>query len=466
MKKLFFLSIIFFITFNLFSQSKVSRKAQAKKNPYIIKNPDDTEVVFTPDAGQSLITNTTIKFQTLIQGIRPGQIMIENPAEIENVDFKSLRRMEDYSEEGGTRIEISLVFKKRGDYELEPLTVQVKGKIKKIPFEKLTIKPNPMELSPILSVNFKSGESVTSASGLSSQEKIIKNAQAGEKIYFTLKLQYTVQLVQYDWELPKDSIFTELKRYEITEIKTRDKVYSEALIPIADFEWIPLTEGRLEFPQFKITATSYNGIKQNLTLPQFFINVTKGKAMADVGNSRLDYFDDAFTYDVVEENAAAKIEITDSICEEIAALRSKERNSLSFSAVRERAEYEKSLNLPYEQKEFRVALFILAVVMVITIGVFLVLFIYRKMPLAYIFMGVLEVCSIVFMIYTIVQSSIRHGISRGCKIYTIPEEKAESKSEIPAGNRITITEESGNWIYVELGENGGWCVKDEVIEIK
>ena len=81
-------------------------------------------------------------------------------------------------------------------------------------------------------------------------------------------------------------------------------------------------------------------------------------------------------------------------------------------------------------------------------------------------MGVLEVCSIVFMIYTIVQSSARHGISRGCKIYSIPEEKAEAKSEIPAGNRITITEESGNWIYVELGENGGWCVKDEVIEIK
>lgn len=466
MKKIYFLVIVFFITFNLFSQNKTSKNAQTKKNPYIIKNPDNTEVILTPDEGQSLITNTTIKFQALIQGIRPGQIMIENPAEIEDVVFKSLRRMEEYSEEGGTRIEVSLVFKKSGNYELTPLTVQVKGKMKKIPFESLTIKPNPMELAPILSVNFKSGEAVTSAAGLSSQGKIIKNARTGEKIYFTLKLQYAVQLVQYDWELPKDSIFTELKRYEITEIKTRDKVYSEELVPVADFEWIPLTEGRLEFPQFKITATSYNGIKQNLTLPQFYINVTKGKTAASGKNNEPVYFDDAFTYDVVEENAAAKIEITDSICEQIAALRSKERNSLSFSAVRERAEYEKSLNLPYEQKEFRVILFILAVVMVIAAGVFLVLFIYRKMPLAYIFMGVLEVCSIVFMIYTIVQSSARHGISRGCKIYSIPEEKAEAKSEIPAGNRITITEESGNWIYVELGENGGWCVKDDVIEIK
>ena len=222
MKKLFFLSIIFFITFNLFSQSKTSRNATAKKNPYIIKNPDETEVILTLDDGQSLITNTTIKFQALIQGIRPGQIIIENPAEIEDVDFKSLRRMEDYSEEGGTRIEISLVFKKSGNYELEPLTVQVKGKMKKIPFEKLTIKPNPMELSPILYVNFKSGETVSSAAGLSSQEKTIKNARAGEKIYFTLKLQYAVQLVQYDWELPKDSIFTELKRYEITGISASE----------------------------------------------------------------------------------------------------------------------------------------------------------------------------------------------------------------------------------------------------
>ena len=414
-----------------------------------------------PEDGQSLITNTTIKFYTIIENVRPGQVTIENPTENENVVYKVLRRSEEYSEPGGTRIEISLSFKKSGTYQLEPLRVIIKGKTKKLPFEPLVIKENPMELVPLLVVKFKNGQTVSSKDS-SSQITV----RAGDKIYFTLCLQYAVQLVQYSWDLPKDSIFTELKQYEITEIKNRDKVYSEALIPVADFEWIPLVEGRMDFPQFKLTATGYNGVKTNLALPQFYINVTKAKTSAGKTNNNSSLFDDAFAYDIPEEKTAAKVEITDSICQRIADLRARERHTLSLTAARERADYEKSLSLPYEQKEFHVILLILALVMVVAIGFFLVLFICRKMPLAYIFMGVLEVCSIVFLIYSIVQSSARHGISRGCKIYSIPEEKAESKSEIPAGNRITITEESGNWIYVELGENGGWCIKDQVIEIK
>lgn len=468
-KKLFFLILIFTII-PLFAFS------QSKKISNALKNPDNTEVIIVPEDGQQLITNTTLKFYAVVQGIRPGQLMIENPVETENVSFKLLRRSEDYSEQGGTRIELSLSFKKSGVYKLEPLNVIVKGKTKKIPFETLLIKENPMELVPILVVKFKNGETVASkdsysetTGNLSSSSwlgKVVRNVKAGEKIYFSLSLQYAVQLVQYNWELPKDSIFTEIKQYEITEIKNRDKVYSEQLIPVADFEWIPLVEGKMAFPQFKLTATGYNGVKQNLVLPQFYINVTKATGTPKNENVDSVFFEDAFSYESLDETSVKKIEITDSICEEIAELRSRERHSLPFTVAKERAEYEKSLNLPYEQNEFPVIFLILALVMVIAVGIFLVLFIYRKMPLAYIFMGVLEVCSIIFMIYSIVQSSARHGISRGCKIYSIPEEKAESKSEIPAGNRITITEETGDWIYVELGENGGWCVKDDVIEIK
>ena len=222
-----------------------------------------------PEDGQSLITNTTLKFYTIIENVRPGQVTIENPAENENVVYKVLRRSEEYSEPGGTRIELSLSFKKSDTYQLEPLRVIIKGKTKKLPFEPLVIKENPMELVPLLVVKFKNGQTISSKDS-SSQITV----RAGDKIYFTLCLQYAVQLVQYSWDLPKDSIFTELKQYEITEIKNRDKVYSEALIPVADFEWIPLVEGRMDFPQFKLTATGYNGVKTNLALPQFYINVT------------------------------------------------------------------------------------------------------------------------------------------------------------------------------------------------
>lgn len=453
MKKAFLFILFLCVPVLLFAQ---------KKNSNILKNPDNEEVHIIPEEGQSLITNTTIKFQALIQDVRPGQVEIEAPQETEDVVFKSLRRTEDFSEQGGTRVELSLSFKKSGVYELEPLNVKVKGKTKKLPFEKLTIKPNPMELSPNLIITFKGGGTVTSKDGV--ENTVIKNVRTGDKLYFRLNLQYAVQLVQYNWELPKNSIFTELEKYDITEIKTRDKVYSEELIPVADFEWIPLVEGKMEFPQFKLTATCYNGIKNNLVPPKFYINVLPARQTAD--KSETTYFDDAFTVEAVAEDSASEIVITAAECQRIADLRSRERHSLSFGITKERAEYEKSLKLPYEKKEFPVILLILAIVLVLAATFFLVVFIYRKMPLSYIFMGVMEVCSIIFMIFCIVQSSARYGISKGCKIFSIPEVNAESKSEIPAGNRISITEETGDWIYVELGENGGWCKKEDVIEIR
>ena len=200
MKRFFLVILLFYISFLTFAQG---RQAKASN---ILKNPDNEEVHIIPEEGQNLITNTTIKFQALIQDVRPGQVEIEAPQETEDVVFKSLRRTEDFSEQGGTRVELSLSFKKSGVYELEPLNVKVKGKTKKLLFEKLTIKPNPMELSPNLIITFKGGGTVTSKDGV--ENTVIKNVRAGDKLYFRLNLQYAVQLVQYNWELPKNSIFT------------------------------------------------------------------------------------------------------------------------------------------------------------------------------------------------------------------------------------------------------------------
>ena len=92
MKKAFLFILFLCIPVLLFAQ---------KKNSNILKNPDNEEVHIIPEEGQNLITNTTIKFQALIQDVRPGQVEIEAPQETEDVVFKSLRRTEDFSEQGG-----------------------------------------------------------------------------------------------------------------------------------------------------------------------------------------------------------------------------------------------------------------------------------------------------------------------------------------------------------------------------
>ena len=75
MKRFFLVILLFYISFLTFAQG---RQAKASN---ILRNPDNEEVHIIPDEGQSLITNTVIKFQALIQDVRPGQVEIEAPQE-------------------------------------------------------------------------------------------------------------------------------------------------------------------------------------------------------------------------------------------------------------------------------------------------------------------------------------------------------------------------------------------------
>jgi hypothetical protein len=70
------------------------------------------------------------------------------------------------------------------------------------------------------------------------------------------------------------------------------------------------------------------------------------------------------------------------------------------------------------------------------------------------------------MIYCAVRKNERYGICTGCKIYSIPQENAESVSEISNATRVRILEKTGKWYYIEAGESGGWCKTDEICIIR
>lgn len=430
-----------------------------------LKDSKNELILIKPENNQQFFTNTNIKFSVIVPNVKPSQLEVSIPEEQGNVIFKTMRRTEEFSENAGTKIELWFIFEKSGEYELKPLSVRINGKTKNILFEKFTIGVNPQNLIPQAFIVFKDGK-IIDLSDFSLDGKNVNLVRAGEKIRFTLCLKYAVQLVQYDWDIPKNSIFDELKRYDITELKYRSKVYSEELIPVADFDWIPLVSGNVAFPVFKLNATGYNGNKYEIIQPKLFVEVTSGIEKADINQQKDKYFKDAFDFsNENNENETAK-EISEDICYQIVSLRTKERHSLSLKNKNERVRFEKELELPYEQSEFSVFFLGLSIVLVLLFCVLLIFFIGKKRPIAYILIGVIELCSVVFLIFSIAKSSERYGISKGCKIYSVPEMNAESKSEIPAGNRILITEDVGDWFYVELGENGGWCSKEEVIEIR
>ena len=70
------------------------------------------------------------------------------------------------------------------------------------------------------------------------------------------------------------------------------------------------------------------------------------------------------------------------------------------------------------------------------------------------------------LIYCTVRRHERYGICEGCRIFSIPQENAESVSEVSSGTRVRILERTEKWLYIEIGETSGWCESENIFIIK
>ena len=406
----------------------------------------------SPVQNQPLAVNTDIKFEVVIPYTLPSQIDVSMPEEIENVQFKTLRKVEAGGNGGGTKIEIWFSFSKTGTYIIPPLSMKIKNSRKQIAFMPVKIGINPKEQDPVCVIVTDSG--------------INKNitVTAGQAVKFRVCLQYAVQLVQFNWELPKDSIFVQGKTYEFTEIKQREKVVSDELIPVSDFEWTPLVTGTIDFPKFNIQAIAYNGDKVTVKLPAIKVNVVKARTKKSDNSSS--YFSKAFETDFENGGEELVLILTAQEAEYIAELRSKERHSLFGKARKERIAYEKMLGMPYSQKEFKIAWIYICAVITLALVVLLVIFLRKKRSIINIGIGIALVCMIVLVIYCAVCGKRKFAVSTGGQLCSIPEASASIKSELPVCNRVQVLDESGDWYLLRFGETEGWCTKESIIIIK
>lgn len=406
----------------------------------------------SPVQNQPLAVNTDIKFEVVIPYTLPSQIDVSMPEEIENVQFKTLRKVEAGGNGGGTKIEIWFSFSKTGTYIIPPLSMKIKNSRKQIAFMPVKIGINPKEQDPVCVIVTDSG--------------INKNitVTAGQSVKFRVCLQYAVQLVQFNWELPKDSIFAQGKTYEFTEIKQREKVVSDELIPVSDFEWTPLVTGTIDFPKFNIQAIAYNGDKVTVKLPAIKVNVVKARTKKSDNSSS--YFSKAFETDFENGGEELVLILTTQEAEYIAELRSKERHSLFGKARKERIAYEKMLGMPYSQKEFKIAWIYICAVITLALVVLLVIFLRKKRSIINIGIGIALVCMIVLVIYCVVCGKRKFAVSTGGQLCSIPEASASIKSELPVCNRVQVLDESGDWYLLRFGETEGWCTKESIIIIK
>lgn len=410
---------------------------------------------------KELLANEDIKFEVDIPSVKSENIKIQTPEEINGVTFKNMRCTQNYPEENGSKIELWFRFSKKGTYTLKPLVVKINNIPKRIEFDPVTIAFNPKEESPVVYLVFSDGTQISSDSEEKIPETPIKTISVGEKVHFSIHMKYGVQLVNYHWDIPKDSIFQLSKEYSIVQNGYNDSKDPEITVPVFDFDWSPLSEGVLSSPVFNFTITNYAGYKYDIKIPSFKIEGTKAEVKSN--EIKQSIFDDAFTFVPTEQITKEKVKVTEEDCKRIVELRVKERYSLFDSEKRK--EFEQSLGMPGDQREFHLPLLYFSIIASIVFIIGFLIFIKQKRRLLTIFSGLLFITSIVFVITFSARANVKHAISRNCELYSIPENSAESKSELPAGNYVKISEETDNWYYIELGENGGWCIKENLILI-
>lgn len=398
---------------------------------------------------QSLWVNTDIKFETVIPYILPSQLDVSMPEEDEHMTFKSFRKVE---WDSGTKIELWFSFDKTGVYTPEPLVVKIKNSRRQLLFESVKIGINPKEQMPLCIIKTPQGNNKD------------LTVRAGETLKFGVYLQYAVQLTQFNWEIPKDSLFEQIRTYEFTEIKQREKVVSDDLIPVSDFEWTPLVPGTVQFPDFTIQAIAYNGDKVTVRMPSITVKVLEGKQKgAAEGTS---YFEDAFNSDEIFDEANNAAEVTVETAKHLALLRSSERHSVFGKARKNRIVFEREYNLPYSQNEFKVVWLYVSIIVLVAAAVLLIFCIYKKRHGLDLLLGVFLVLMLVTAIYCGVCAGRKYGISAGSKVYSIPESNAAITSELPAGNRVQIISQTDAWYQLRFGETEGWCRKDDIFILK
>lgn len=315
------------------------------------------------------------------------------------------------AESTGTVIKFWFTFTDSGIARLPPLTVRIRGKTYYLPFEEVRIYENPNLISPVLSVEFED------------KSLLKENAvcTAGTEIKYRVFIQYAVQVLNYSFVLPKDSIFQETKRYETAALS---KEFSPEKVVLAEYSWKPLKEGVYKLPSVFAEAVSYSGSRKTLSLPEVFIRVTKPenyeKPLSAPENKAGTAYKNAFIIPKASSPGEKAASFSPSVqdCEKLALLRSKEKHSPLWSKAREeRQEFEKSIGITAAENE-------------------------EKYPFAFF-------------------SRAKYGIFAGGNVSQIPEEKAPAH-KVRGGRRVKIFEKAAGWLFIENKDFSGW-VKSETV---
>mgnify|MGYP006916033836 FL=1 len=411
-------------------------------------------------------SGTDCAFELKVPYIKAENVQAQIPDLPSGVNFVSLRRSEYSDGESGTKIELWLNFADAGTYRLRSLRVYLNNKLYYIPFLPVVISENPRNILPQLVVLFENGTELVQSRRAAQSKKTLFSAQTGTPLVFTVCLQYGVQVVSFNWNVPRDALFKELERYDITQGIIRSSEFSEEKIPIARFQWEPLVSGSLRLPDFTVLATSYNGVRVELHLPEAFIDVAEAPVLPAKKTGGEELFGYAFTKKAGQTKKSIRQEISTADCYEIAMLREEERKSIPFtSAYRARKAFESAKGITSSSFEPTYFTFYCCLALFVIILLLLILSFVLKKLRGIITCAALFIVLGVCMIISVVQISATYAVFKGGEISPVPELTAGAVASIESGKRVRIGQRAGGWVFIQFGTSGGWVMEDEVIYI-
>lgn len=402
-------------------------------------------------------TEKSSEFNLYIESIEPKFVQFYIDKVPDSVNFISSQKIADTN---GTLITIYFQFKKTGTFSLDPIVVDVKGYRFYVPFKQITVYENLDTLRPELMVDF--------SNKFYNREGADISIAAGEHIRFAVNMKYVVQILDFSYDLPKNSVFTEVKRYPVADGIPLGNTFSPEISPVVVFDWQPLEKGTWELPGVKITATSYNGVRYVIGFPEINVNVTDTIVFSD---DSLLKKESVFAYAFSEiESSAAEYETKEISEEEInflAQLRAKERNSLPFSkASRTRLLLEKERGFEENIREPNIPLLIFLICVFMIFTVMTAVYLRRKkyIKAAVLFSGAL--IALVFSIIIFVKASIKTALFKGDYLSPVPEQNVSTSVALKKGSYVQVTKKAGAWVYVKYNETYGWTKEENIIYIK
>ncbi len=406
-------------------------------------------------------------YTVCFEGIESSEIHTDLPALPAGVQFISSKRSVYISDEGerGTMVKLWFSFTDPGPVKLPPLIVVIGRGTYYIPFGEVTVYENPALINPCLEVDF--GKNVSVSESRSGTRTV--NIRTGEKLNFTVSIKYCVQILDYSWKLPEDSIFRETKRHDIVNGTERRTEFSSEKYPVAEFEWQPLVPGTYDLPQLEIKALAYNGAQRLVYMPDYKINVT-GRTVTERENKIIPLegiYSDAFARGESGNSLTAADKITPEDCIRIRDLRSAERHQMFWESARsERRQFEEKVGISDEENEPGVPeMYFYFICFGSAFAAVLIFFALKRYKLSVI---TFVASTVLFVIAVSVRIKVseEYVIYKGGDVYPVPEVMTSNYRHVNGGVRMQVLNEAGDWLYVHSANIDGWIHKEDVLKIE